>query len=206
MLHTGGQYKSRKIITDDILSLLVLFLILYFLHKGLQETEDYKWRHFFIVIFFFMFHTGWQYKSQKVINDDNLLLLVFFFILYFQHKGLQEQEGYKWWRFLTVLLVTYLMPFMPEGRTRVGRLLMTTFAHCSLWYLFYASYRWAVQESEGYKLRHFLTVLFVTYFILHTGGQYKRRKIINDEIFSLFFFVIYFYAFLQVGSTRVRRL
>ncbi len=56
------------------------------------------------------------------------------------------------------------------------------------------SYRWAVQESEGYKWRHFLKYLLL--FILHLppGGQNKSRKIINDDILLLLvlFFILHF--------------
>jgi uncharacterized membrane protein len=78
----------------------------------------------------------------------------------------------------SLLFLLFIDVFKQEGITRVGSLLMTTFSPCSFWYLF---------------------------LCLPTGGHYKSRKIINDDIFLLLFFVIYFNTFLQVGSTRAGR-
>ncbi len=174
-----------------------------------KESEDYYWRvtTFSYCWFYSLFYTSYirAYKRRKIINYDIFSLLFLLFILCF------IQDGNTSLRRLIMMTISYcsfwylFYAFLQVGSTRDGRLSMTTFSYLSFCYLFYASYRWAVQELEDYKWRHLLTALFVIYFMLHTGGQYRSRKIINDDIFSLLF-LLFLLCFIQVGSTRVGRL
>ncbi len=128
---------------DDIPLLLVLFFILYSLHKGLQETEDYKWRHSFSVFFvtYFMLHTDGQYKSQKVINDDFFLLFFPLFLSCLHAAG--QADSFS-------LFFFYLYyAFHAKGQNKSRKIINDDI--CSLFFFviyFMPLYRWAIQVSE----------------------------------------------------------